>query len=59
MKRLSTLCFAAVIAAGAAFARAEELKSGLEVGKSVPAYNVEKCAGGEDGVKVGDKLCYV
>jgi hypothetical protein len=40
-------------------APAEELKSGLEVGKGVPAFNVEKCAGGEDGVKIGDNLCYV
>jgi hypothetical protein len=59
MKMLWTLCFAVALAASSAFALAEDLKSGLEVGKSVPAYHVEKCAGGEDGVKVGDKLCYV
>jgi hypothetical protein len=37
----------------------EELKSGLPVGKSVSPYDVVKCGGAEDGVKVGQKLCYV
>jgi hypothetical protein len=38
---------------------AEELKSGPQVGESVGAFTVEKCAGNEnDGVKTGEKLCY-
>ncbi len=39
--------------------QAEEIKSGLEVGKSIGAFNVTKCAGAdEDGVSVGKNLCY-
>jgi hypothetical protein len=37
---------------------ADELKSGLPVGKAVPAFDVVKCGGIEDFAKVGDKLCY-
>jgi hypothetical protein len=44
---------------GAAACLADELKSGLPVGKSVPAFDVVKCGGApEDGVKVGQQLCY-
>lgn len=39
-------------------ATAEELKSGLQVGDPVTPFGVEKCAGVEDGIKVGQKLCY-
>ena len=44
---------------GACAGGAEELKSGIPIGKSVPAFQVEKCGGApNDGVKVGDELCY-
>ncbi|MCH8043307.1 MAG: hypothetical protein IID44_06270 [Planctomycetes bacterium] len=39
-------------------AMAEELKSGLQVGDPVGVIGVEKCAGIEDGIAVGQKLCY-
>lgn len=43
---------AATLAAGA-------LKSGPQVGDSVEAFQVLKCAGAEnDGVAVGQELCY-
>ena len=47
-----------LVMALASVAMAEELKSGLQVGESVGAFNVEKCAGIEDGIAVGKKLCY-
>lgn len=50
---------AAVAMAFAGVARAEELKSGLQAGEGIGAFTVEKCAGAaDDGVKVGQKLCY-
>jgi hypothetical protein len=42
-----------------AIAAEEGLKSGLQVGDAVGPFNVVKCAGAaDDGVKVGDELCY-
>jgi hypothetical protein len=49
----TTLALCAVVAVNA-----EELKSGLQVGQSVPAFQVVKCGGAEDGIKVGQQLCY-
>src|SRR4051812_8713800 len=44
---------------GVSVAGAAELKSGLQAGDMVPAFDVEKCAGAlNDNVKVGDSLCY-
>ncbi len=37
---------------------AAELKSGLEPGKPIGPFDVVKCAGPDDKVKVGDELCY-
>jgi hypothetical protein len=38
---------------------ADELKSGLQVGASVGAFQVVKCGGApNDGVKEGAQLCY-
>lgn len=48
-----------VVLAGAAAVGAEALKSGLQPGDFVGAFNVVKCAGAEDdGVKEGRQLCY-
>jgi hypothetical protein len=58
MKAIVALGLAAAWAACVTTASAEELKSGLQVGDFVGAFDVEKCAGIEDGVKVGQKLCY-
>jgi len=50
---------AATVLLGAVAVQAEELKSGLAVGKSVPAFDVVKCGGApKDGVKEGQQLCY-
>ena len=58
MKAFVTLTLAAMLFAGAS-ARAAELKSGLQEGDAVPAFDVEKCSGAvNDNVSVGDKLCY-
>ncbi|HEV3003360.1 MAG TPA: hypothetical protein VGX78_02820 [Pirellulales bacterium] len=53
-------CSAAVaLLASMAIAAEEGLKSGLQVGDAVGPFNVVKCAGAaDDGVKVGDELCY-
>jgi len=58
MRTMLSLTAALVVAGGATLAGGAELTSGLQVGESVGAFNVEKCAGVEDGVKVGAKLCY-
>ena len=50
---------AAVIAAALGSAlQAEEVKSGIQEGGRVGTYSTTKCAGAEDGVKVGQSLCY-
>jgi hypothetical protein len=42
-----------------AAARADDLKSGLQPGQSVGAFDVVKCGGApNDGVSVGQTLCY-
>lgn len=49
----------AALLACAATAGAEELKSGLQEGDFVGAFDVVKCAGADDdGVKEGRQLCY-
>jgi hypothetical protein len=54
---LGMVAVAAMAFAGVA--RAEELKSGLQPGEGIGAFDVEKCGGAaDDGVKVGQKLCY-
>ncbi|MEX2187153.1 MAG: hypothetical protein WD875_10180 [Pirellulales bacterium] len=50
---------AAVAIAFAGVAGAADLKSGLQPGEEIGAFTVEKCGGAaDDGVKVGQKLCY-
>jgi hypothetical protein len=50
---------AALAMAFTGVAQAEELKSGLQAGEGIGAFTVEKCGGAaDDGVKVGQKLCY-
>lgn len=58
MRVLSSFGLAATLMVGAAVG-ADDLKSGLQVGDSVGAFDVVKCAGAvDDGVKVGQQLCY-
>jgi hypothetical protein len=57
MKKLTTFCVALVLLGSAVLAA--ELKSGLQPGQPIPAFDVLKCAGAaDDGVKVGTQLCY-
>lgn len=58
MRFLATLGVATALLLGAAVVDAGELKSGLQVGQSVPAFQVVKCGGSDDGVKIGKQLCY-
>jgi hypothetical protein len=60
MNRFIPWSLALALVCGATMLRADDLKSGLEVGKDIPAHQTEKCGGAEeDGVKVGQQLCYV
>lgn len=56
MKKVLTICLTLALAAGVAVAA--ELKSGLEPGKLIGPFDVVKCAGPDDNVKVGSELCY-
>lgn len=62
MKFRVAWALAAAVLCSAGSLRAEEekaLESGIPVGKSVPAFQVVKAGGApEDGVKVGQQLCY-
>ena len=49
---------AAALVSCAGLARAEDLKSGPPVGESLGAFDVVKCAGPDDGVQLGQQLCY-
>jgi hypothetical protein len=49
---------AVLVLAGATALHAAELKSGIPVGGKMGKYEATKCGGGEDGVEVGDSLCY-
>ena len=58
MRMLSCFAVAALLVAGSIVAAAE-LKSGLQPGEAIGAFDVVKCAGAEkDGVDLGDQLCY-
>ena len=59
MRTFGRLGLAATLLTVVSIAGAAELKSGLQVGESVGAFNVVKCSGAiNDGVQVGDQLCY-
>jgi hypothetical protein len=58
MKSILSLSLAALVVASTACANAADFASGIAVGDGVPVYTTEKCAGAEDGVQVGQKLCY-
>lgn len=59
MRSRVALGLAAAVLWCAAAAQAEELKSGLQVGKGLPAFDVVKCGGAPtDGVAEGKTLCY-
>ena len=50
---------ATIVMATAMATRAEDLKSGLQVGSFVGPFDVVKAAGADnDNVKIGETLCY-
>lgn len=61
MKHVTVLALAAAMFAFVPFAIADDasIKSGLQAGKSIGAFNVTKVAGAEDDkIPVGENLCY-
>jgi hypothetical protein len=59
MKSFTSFGLAVALVASAGALRAEELKSGLQPGQSVGAFQVVKCGGApDDGVREGAQLCY-
>jgi hypothetical protein len=59
MNLKTCLCVAVALVAGLSLAVAGEVKSGLEPGASIGAFDVVKCAGAaSDGIDVGEQLCY-
>ncbi len=48
----------AVMVVAATASHADDLSSGIPVGKRVGTYSTTKCAGVDDGVKEGKSLCY-
>jgi hypothetical protein len=59
MRQLTVTTAAMALMVSASLASAEDIKSGLQVGKQIGAFNVTKLAGAEDdGVKEGGNLCY-
>ena len=58
MRLLIAVGAAALLAIPVAVAGAADLKRGLQEGGKVGAFNVTKQGGCDDGVKVGQSLCY-
>lgn len=59
MKAFMTLGLAVALAATVGLVRADDLKSGPQVGDSLAAFDVTKVAGApHDNVEVGKELCY-
>ena len=58
MKKFLALLLAVALASGCGLAFAAELKSGLAADEDIAPFDVVKCAGPDDKVKVGDQLCY-
>jgi hypothetical protein len=59
MRLMQTFLASVALLAGFSLAVAAELKSGVQPGKQIGAFDVVKCAGSEDdGVDLGTKLCY-
>jgi hypothetical protein len=57
MKTLTSICVALALMSSVALSA--DLKSGLQPGQPIPAFDVLKCSGAaDDGVKVGTQLCY-
>ena len=57
MRAVATWGLAAMLLGGSALVAAE-IESGLKVGEGVPAFQVVKIGGADDGVENGKQLCY-
>ena len=49
---------AATMLLGAGIAIGADVESGVPVGEKIGTYSATKCAGVDDGVDVGESLCY-
>lgn len=59
MRLFRSFAVGMALTVGVSIAVAAELKSGVQPGDAIGAFDVIKCAGTEDdGVSLGDKLCY-
>ena len=59
MRNLMVVALVAALFASVSVVSAEEIKSGLQAGALIGAFDVTKLAGAEDdGVAAGDNLCY-
>ena len=59
MRNLTVVAMATMLFASVSFVSAEEIKSGLQAGATIGAFDVTKVAGAEDdGVAVDANLCY-
>lgn len=59
MRQFTVGAIAIAMLASVSFVAAEEVKSGLQAGSLIEPFYVTKLAGADDdGVKVGDNLCY-
>jgi hypothetical protein len=59
MRQFKIVTMAVALLAGVSFAYGEEIKSGLQAGDDIGAFDVTKLAGAEDdGIEVGKNLCY-
>ncbi len=58
MKALSAVSASLALLVTVASISAAELESGIQVGGQIGAYSGTKCAGIDDGVEVGQSLCY-
>jgi len=59
MRNLTVVAMAMLLCASVSFVSAEEIKSGLQEGAPIGAFDVTKIAGAEDdGLAVDDNLCY-
>ncbi len=58
MKSRYAFAAAFVAALCVSAAQAADLESGVQVGGKVTSYLTTKCGGADDGVAVGQSLCY-
>jgi hypothetical protein len=58
MKAITRMLIALALASPGSAVLAEDITSGLAVGKTMLSMPMEKRGGLDDGVKIGDAICY-